>query len=154
MTGKNRCKHGLAVCSKCTQVTDAARRMSDLINLILTFNDAWSIRTKWMAFKLQDGSSNSALYDTKLQAVRGCSNEKYYCFFCFRNALGGVDPFGCQIFLDVSRHQYDIGAPLADPDDVSGGMDNIISVPGYDRWNITPAEMDPELRRLYKEYGP
>jgi hypothetical protein len=149
-----KCKHGLAVCSECVRITDAARRMSDQINAHITFHGSWEIRNKWMRFKLQDGWTDGALYDTKLQAVRHCDNEKYYAFFCFRNALGGVTPKDCQIFLDVNRHQYDIGAPLADPDDVSGGKDNIVSTFGYDLWNQRPRELDQEMRRLMKEYGP
>lgn len=151
---KGRCRHNLVVCSQCTQITDAAKRMADTINAKFAFyRDPFELRTKWMAFTLADGISDGNVYDSKLQAVRHVSNEKYYCFFCFRNAMGGVDAFGCQIFLDVSRHQYDIGAPLADPDDISGGKDNIISVPGFDRWKTTPTELDPDLRRLLREYG-
>lgn len=142
MSKTSRCKHGYAVCSQCVRITDAARRMSDQINGQIVFNNVWDLRTKWMRFALQDGWTDGVLYDTKRDAVRHCINEKYFCFFCFRNAMGGVEPFGCQIFLDVARHQYDIGNPLADPDDVRGGRDSIISVPGYDLWKGIPTDLN------------
>jgi hypothetical protein len=115
--------------------------MSDAINGRIVFHNPWELRTKWMRFRLQDGWTDGAVYDTKRDAVRHCSNEKYFAFFCFRNAMGGVEPYGCQIFLDVARYQYEIGAPLADPDDISGGSDNIISTFGYDLWNQRPRDL-------------
>lgn len=141
----------MAVCSVCVQITDAAKKMSDQINGRITFLNPWELRDKWMAFRLQDGWSDGNVYDSKRDAVRHCTNEKYFAFFCFRNAMGGANPKDCQIFLDVARHQYDIGAPLADPEDMHGGPDNIVSTYGYDLWNQAPVDLafDEMLRREF-----
>jgi hypothetical protein len=138
----DRCKHGLAVCSQCITITDAAKRMTDAINAKIVFHGIWDIRNSWMRFRLQDGWTDGAVYDTKQQAVRHCDNEKYYAFFCFRNAVGGVNPFDCQVFLEVNRHQYDIGRGLSDPDAKDGGPDKIVSTFGYDLWTQRPRDVN------------
>jgi hypothetical protein len=134
-----RCQHGLVICSKCVVITDAARRMSDAINARITFG-SWEIRNCWMAFRLQDGSTDGNLYDTKADAIRHVSNYKYWAFFCFRNAMQGAKPFDCQIFLDLHRHAYENGGQLTDPDArhpnnpriMTGGSDLIIPTRQYD----------------------
>ena len=140
MTEK-RCRHNLVICSQCVRITDAAKRMSDMINGCITFYGAWEIRNKWMAFALQDGRSDGVLYDTKQAAVKHVSNENYYAFFCFRGALGGSNPKDCQLFLDINRHAYEHGNRLADPDDRTGGGDLIVSTHAYDVMMPKPVEL-------------
>jgi hypothetical protein len=106
--------------------------MSDAINARITFSQPWEIRNCWMAFRLADGSHDGTLYDTKQDAVKHQSDENLCAYFCFRNALGGVSPKDCQIFLDLHRHLYDAGGRLADPDSPTGGPDLILSQKGYE----------------------
>jgi hypothetical protein len=115
--------------------------MADQINAVITFYGSWELRTKWMSFRLQDGTGDGALYDTKRDAVRHVSNENYYAFFCFRSAMGGVNAFDMQLFLDMHRHAYEGGNRLADPDDMTGGRDLIMSIKGHEQLAPAPVEL-------------
>ena len=126
------CQHGNKICAQCVIITDAARKMSDAINSRLTFSNPIEIAHCYMAFKLQDGSTDGNLYDSKADAIRHVSDYRYWAFFCFRNALGGANPKDCQLFLDIHRHAYENGGQLADPDDVSGGPDAIVPIAQHD----------------------
>ena len=140
---EKRCRHGNVICRRCTVITDAARRMSDHINARLAFSDPWEIRNCWMAFRLQDGSTDGNLYDSKPDAMRHVSDYKYWAFFCFRNCLNGANPFDCQVFLEYNRHLYTNGGQLPDPDArhpqnsrlITGGPDLIMANDLYDRIN-------------------
>lgn len=122
--------HGNVVCSFCTVATDAARRMSDLINNMLVFRSWDDLVNGCMAFRLDDGSSRGTLFASKADALR-FTDEKYHCYFFFRQGMGGVTPLDCQLFLDVHRHIYDAGGRLNDPD-LRRNPDIIISTRGYD----------------------
>lgn len=155
------CRHGLKVCSKCTIISDAARRMSDHINSRLTFSDPWEIRHCWMAFRLENGDTDGNLYDTKPDAIRHVSDYKYWAFFCFRNAMKGVNPFDCQVFLDLHRHAYVNGGQLTDPDAkhpdnprlLTGGQDFIVSTKGYDIITGRPPRLELPLERRIRGHG-
>lgn len=110
-----RCRHNLVICSRCVQVTDAARRMSDTINGVITFSRAWEICNSWMAFRLADGTSDGVIYDTRQAAISHQSDERLCAYFCFRSAMGGTKPLDCQIFLNMHRHAYDNGGGLSEP---------------------------------------
>lgn len=129
-----RCKHNLVICSRCIVVTDAAKRMSDHVNGRLAFTNPWDIRNKYMAFRLTDGWSSGDVYDTKKDAIR-FNDHKQFAFFCFRAAMGGVNPKDCQLFLNIHRHAYEHGGQLADPDDVTGGPQPIVRTEVHDRFN-------------------
>lgn len=108
--------------------------MSAAINGRITFYGPWELRSKWMAFRLSDGTGPGDVFDTKLQAVRHVSNELYYCFFTFARALGGVNPRDMQIFLNMSRAAADSAhVRLADPDHKTGGLDAFRSVDMHDQ---------------------
>jgi hypothetical protein len=126
-----KCAHGNVVCSRCVTVTDAARRMSDMINATITFRTWDDLKHSYMAFRLDDGSTTGTLYDSKADAIR-FTDEKYHAYFCFRQGMGGVSPADCQLFLDVHRQVYDSGMRLNDPDLQRPGQDLIISTRGYD----------------------
>lgn len=129
-----KCEHGLVICSRCIIVTDAAKRMSDHINGMLTFHTPWAIRNKFMAFRLTDGWSNGDIYDTKRDAIR-FNDEHRFAFFCFRAAMGGVKAKDCQLFLNINRHAAENGGHLADPDRADGGPQPIVRTEVYDRFN-------------------
>lgn len=133
--------------------------MSDAINSRLTFSDPWEIRNCWMVFRLQDGTTDGNLYDTKSDAIRHVSDYKYWAFFCFRNAMGGVRPFDCQIFLEYHRHLYRNGGTLPDPDGrnsrtgkISGGPDLIIPTGLYDKI-MNRQRLESPLAGRVKGYG-
>jgi hypothetical protein len=101
----DRCRHGLELCSRCTQVTDAARRMAEGIGVRIVFTP-WDLLVRsCMAFRLDDGSTDGVLYPDRKTALsyqlRPC------CVFYFRNSPGGVDAFDCQIFLNINRLAYE-----------------------------------------------
>lgn len=101
------CEHKLRVCSKCVIISDAAKRISDTINLHITFNNAWEIHTKWMAFALADGTSDGALYDSFDDATYHQSHPARYAYMCFRSVMGGSNPRDAQLWLEMERHAAD-----------------------------------------------
>lgn len=125
-------RHGNKVCSQCVVITDAARRASDAVNSMISYHGSWDIRNSWMAFRLEDGTGDGNLYDSKKDAVRHVSNYQYYFFFCFRNSLAGSNPRDMQIWLEMHRHAYENGGNLTDPDDNDGGPDMIVPTAYHD----------------------
>lgn len=111
----SRCKHGYVVCSRCVVITDAAKRMSDRLNLMLIAQPWEILKTSWMAFKLADGDSDGVLYDTREDAIKHQLHENLCAYFFMRTALGGVTARDCQLFLDVHRQVYDAGGRLTEP---------------------------------------
>jgi hypothetical protein len=116
---------------KSTDITpdllECGKRMSDVLNLHLNFHDRDELLHKWVAFKLQDGSSDGVLYDSKRDAVRHQFSEFHCAYISFRNLGGGTNPKDCAIFLQFTRDAYDAGMRLPDPDDASGGPDAIVT---------------------------
>jgi hypothetical protein len=108
-------RHGLVVCSKCVVVTDAAKRMCYAINNAIAHNGWDTLNNGYMAFRLDDGTTNGTVYDSKRDAIR-FTDEQYHAYFCFRQAMGGANPRDCQLFLDVNRHAQEHGGHLRDPD--------------------------------------
>ena len=111
----NLCKHGYVTCSKCVVITDAAKRMSDRINLMLIAQPWEILKTSWMAFKLEDGDSDGVLYDTRQDAIDHQLHENLCAYFFLRTALGGVPLRDCQLFLDMHRYVYDNGGRMTEP---------------------------------------
>jgi hypothetical protein len=134
----NKCKHGNVVCSMCVEITDAARRMADQVNAQITFRNSWDLRNCYMAFRLEDGSTDGVLYDSKQDAMR-FTDEQYHAYFCFRQGIGGISPLDCQVFLDVHRWAYENGMRLNDPD-LRHSPEIIVSNRGYD---IMTGRMSP-----------
>lgn len=125
-----KCKHGLVLCSRCVVVTDAARRMSDLVNLMITCKSWDELQNGYMAFRLDNGSSDGVLYDSKQTAAK-FTDDKRHAYFCFRQAMGGANARDCQIFLDLNRYAADNGVPMAEP--YAKKQSNLIlSTAGYD----------------------
>jgi hypothetical protein len=110
------CKHKLAICHECIYITDAGKRMADIINGLLAFHNAFEIRNKWMAFNLATGESDGTLYDSRLDAITHQLDERFYCYFAFKSCTGGVKALDCQIYLEVQRQAYDSGMRLYEPE--------------------------------------
>jgi hypothetical protein len=110
-----RCRHGMAVCSKCVVITDAARRICDQVNARITFTPWDQLVHSWMAFRLADGSTDGILYDSRDAAIKHQSDERLCAYFSFRQAMAGANPRDCQLFLDLHRNVYDNGGHLTEP---------------------------------------
>jgi hypothetical protein len=109
-----RCRHNNILCRECAVVTDSARRFSDNVNALLTFSDAWEIRHSWIAVKLEDGSYDGTIYDTRADAIRHQSDERLCCYFPIGNFASGLSALDAQLILDLQRHAYDAGMRITD----------------------------------------
>jgi hypothetical protein len=109
----------------------AGQRMSDVINETLAHSGWWTIKDKFMAFKLSDGSTDKILYDNKRDAVCHQRDEKLYAYVCFRQLGNGAKPKDCAIIIKFHRDVYKAGYRLPDPDDVRGGPSPVMTT----RWN-------------------
>jgi len=103
------CKHGMRVCSKCYVPDDAAKRISDAINLALIFKGYDECRHGWMAFALADGSTDHTVYPSKKEAVKHQSNEYHYYYLCLEGCLAGANPRDCGLLLEFYRDAADSG---------------------------------------------
>ena len=103
--------------------SDAARRVSDTYRLhrLAAGMDAIG---QWFAARLDDGTSDGVLYETKRDAVRHQHhNEQFYAFV----AVGpwDVDLCEAEAFIQMNRTLYDAGLRLSDPDHARGGREVI-----------------------------
>lgn len=114
-------------------VSDAAKRISDTYNLHRIGQPIDSIG-KWFAAKLNDGTSDDVLYDSKLDAVtHQRHNELYYAYFQIipRN----MEPREAEGLLRVYRQASKLNIRLADRDHPGGGMDIIKRSTQEDQYN-------------------
>jgi hypothetical protein len=111
----NKCRHGNRVCSLCIVPTDAGKRMSDMVNAMVTFKGWDELQNGYMAFRLDDGSSNGTLYDSYEDAIK-YTDEQRHAYFCFRQAMGGANPKDCEIFLTYWRYARAAGVPVKIPE--------------------------------------
>jgi hypothetical protein len=109
------------------ELVEAGKRVSDTLNQKLHDYGWWEIKRKFMAFRLQDGTTDGVLYDTKRDAVRGQSNEFHCAYIRFVGLAQGAQPRECAVFLKYNRDLYDKGFRMPDPDDVAGGRDIIMT---------------------------
>jgi hypothetical protein len=99
------CRHSLKLCSRCVEITDAAKRMADMINAMVTFSP-WDVLVHHcMAFRLDDGTTDGTMYPNRKVALR--HQLRPCCVFYFRNCPGGTNVLDCQIFLNVNRLAYE-----------------------------------------------
>ena len=90
--------------------------MADHINARLVMSSPFELRTKWMAFALQDGSTRGDVYDSILDAKRH-TDEAYTLYFAFINCLGGVSATDCARFIHFHRKARDANLSQANPKD-------------------------------------
>jgi hypothetical protein len=110
------CRHGQAICPECIAIGDAAKRMSNIINALITFTPVWELRTKWLAIRLQDGGYDGTLYDTREDAIRHQLDERFCAYVCMAGLIQGAKPLDCAIFLEYHRQAYDAGMRLHEPE--------------------------------------
>lgn len=107
------CKHNLRICEKCIVITDAGKRMSDLINGLMTFNKPWEIRHCWVAIRLSDGGFDGNLYATREEAINHQLDERFCAYAWMGTFVGSkAKSLDCQIFLEYHRQAYDNGMRL------------------------------------------
>jgi hypothetical protein len=111
-----KCRHGQNICPQCIEIGDAAKRMADVINAIVTFTPIWDLRTKWVAIKLSDGGYDGTLYDTRDDAISHQLDERFCAYVCMGAMLSGAKPLDCAIFLEFHRQAYDAGMRLHEPE--------------------------------------
>jgi hypothetical protein len=137
-------------------ITDRGRRASDLVNYYRAESGIpWEdLKTKYLAFRLWDGSSDGILYDTKRDAVRHQAYEQQCAYVCFVNLVDGSNPREMETYLAFCEKAYDAGFRLVDPDDVTGGPDIIPTTPRMDdfRTRVHPAMVatSPALRTQFE----
>jgi hypothetical protein len=136
LQGTKKCKHGNIICEQCVKVSDAAKRFSDGVNAMITFHKPWEIRYHWIAVKLEDGSVDSTVYDTRSDAISHQSDERLYCYFPIGNFLNGLKAADAELVLAIQRHAYDAGFRITDE-----------QVP-----DIIPSIPEIDLLRAYQRY--
>lgn len=110
------CKHGLAICERCIVVDDAAKRMANIINGLVTFTPVWELRTKWIAIRLADGGYDGVLYGSREETIRHQSDERFCAYVAMQSMISGAKPLDCAIYLKVHRRAYDSGMRLHEPE--------------------------------------
>lgn len=110
------CRHGAAICPTCIGISDAAKRMADIINGLVTFVPLWELKTRWIAIRLQDGGYDGILYDTREDAIKHQLDERFCAYVCMGMMISGAKPLDCAIYLEYHRQAYDAGMRLHEPE--------------------------------------
>jgi hypothetical protein len=88
--------------------SDAAMRITD-VYLMHRTADYYGCIGKWIACRLNDGSSDNVLYDSKPDAIRfQHHDENWYTFI--RITPAQITPCEAEVMLKVARMFYDKGA--------------------------------------------
>jgi hypothetical protein len=92
--------------------SDAAMRISD-VYLMHRTADLYGSIGKWIACRLDDGSSDNVLYDSKPHAIRHQHhNENWYTFI--RMTPAQITPCEAEVMIKMARMFYDGGARNTD----------------------------------------
>lgn len=110
------CRHGAKICPDCIEISDAAKRMSDIINALVTFTPVWDLRSKWIAIRLSDGGYDGVLYDTREDAISHQIDERFCAYVFMQSMIQGAKPLDCAIYLEFHRQAYDAGMRLHEPE--------------------------------------
>lgn len=85
---------------------EAGKRMADVLNDAVIANGL-AATGRWMAFRLDDGSSDGVIYDTRDDAIR-CQFHETVCHYELLKPRGyGADE--CALTLIYARAAYDAG---------------------------------------------
>jgi hypothetical protein len=92
--------------------SDAAMRITDIYMMHKAADQYGSIG-RWIACRLDDGTSDNMLYMTKAQAVTfQKNNENYYTYI--RLTPAQITPCEAEVMLKTARMFYDNGARTSD----------------------------------------
>lgn len=97
------------------ELEEAGKRLAGIANLFIASRDPWELKDAVLAVKLEDGSTDGALYPGQYEAVRH-SDPKRCFYFHFKGNLGGIDPREAAIVIQFHREAREAGIPQADPD--------------------------------------
>lgn len=85
--------------------SDAARRISDTVNLHLLADDGNHL--KWLAFRLSDGTSDGVVYDDPVAAA---DHQLHYTQCAYIQIhRGGMSAQAASVMLTYYRRVYDAG---------------------------------------------
>ena len=87
---------------------DAGKRMSDALNAQLIFHGMSGV-FRWMAFKLDDGSSDGTVYDTREDAIKHQKFETQCWYEQILPSGAGYSPDVCAMTIQYARVAYDAG---------------------------------------------
>lgn len=126
-----------------TELADAAARISDEFAMHRTADPYGSVG-KWLAFRLEDGSSDHTLYDSRPAAVRHCPDYRHWLFI-------QVGPWTCTpteaaALLTANRKLVAAGYKSSDGTDSLGGRDIIKRSTARDQYR--------QLRALFRGDAP
>lgn len=98
---------------------DYAKRAADIVNGYRMFIPWDELKTKWVAIKLEDGSSDGTLYDSLRDAKlhKGIFHDRW-AYICYRNLVQGTNAQEMWRHLDFTRDAYAAGMRLPDPEDI------------------------------------
>jgi hypothetical protein len=107
-------------------LSDAGRRMAEIVNNVRTAADWDDVKSGWMAFKLEDGSCDGTVYDSKSDAVWYMRNKaaKYF-YLSLRQCMHGLKPDEATRILAMTRVQSERGRYHPTPDDLSDPINPI-----------------------------
>jgi hypothetical protein len=106
---------GAVVC-KHMPLTDAGKRMSEIVGNVVTHHEWDELVASWMAFSLEDGSSDGVLYPTRRDAILHQRRPEFAFYLRMRECRAGLSPRDATILLSVFRIQRDRGRYHPDPD--------------------------------------
>ena len=97
----------------------AGQRMSDTVNNVRMSADWDNIKNGCMAFKLEDGTSDGTIYDTKDDAVWFLRNKaSKYFYLALRQCMHGMTPREATQVLAMTRVQAERGRYNPTPEDM------------------------------------
>jgi hypothetical protein len=120
--------------AKIPEASDAGKRAAEIINGYIIFMGIdEQMSSKCVAIRLSDGGYDGNVYDNKQAAVAHQLHE-YQCMYIFFRNLGFslAKPREMDVLLGLHRDAYKRGLRLADPAEVNGGPDVIMTTPEYD----------------------
>lgn len=97
-------------------ISDAAKRMSDIINGKAIAHPFDELVSSWMAFKLSDGSSDGNLYPSRADAERHQIDPDNCAYVSMRDSAKGMSARSAQAYLTYCRMAHDNGFKLPDPE--------------------------------------
>lgn len=84
--------------------------MSETVNNVRMSTDWNNVKDGWMAFALEDGTSDGTVYDSRDDAIRFHRNRaKKYFFVTLRQCIHGMSPKEATMMLAMLRVQVERG---------------------------------------------
>lgn len=118
--------------------SDAARRVSGEYTLHRVAEGEYGRDAfgRWFAVRLDDGSSDHVLYDSKHDAIRHQhGNEQQYAYI--RVGPHSMTECDAEMFLATHRKMYDKGLRMVDPGSRNGGREVIKRLTVEDQRSLT-----------------